>query len=417
MFDLDKWQEIFHTIRKNKLRTILTALGVFWGIFMLVFLLGAGQGFQNGVFRQFGDQAINGYWVWAEKTSIPSHGLKPGRRIKFDNGDLEALTEEVEEIASVAPRNSLWGEYTVNYKNKTGAYRAYGTTQDYLSISGVKLNTGRLLNELDNLQKRKVAVVGEKVKEVLFGKDTTCIGEYIDIQGVFFKVVGVFNSEANNGRGEERVYIPFSTLQNTYGQQNHVHLMTFTTKPGANPRIVEGKVRNILAGRHKFAPNDRQAVGVSSNEVEFQSIMMVFMGIKIFIWIVGIMTLIAGIVGVSNIMIIIVKERTKEIGVRKALGATPMSIVSLILQESILITAFSGYLGLLVAAGVLDIMRWLIDQAEASGGRIEFFYRPEVNMEVAFAAIIVLVIAGALAGLMPALKAARVKPVEALKAD
>ena len=190
-----------------------------------------------------------------------------------------------------------------------------------------------------------------------------------------------------------------------------------TTKPGANPKQVEQKIRKVLARSHKFAIEDRQAVGVNSNEENFKNIMNVFLGIKIFVWVVGVMTLIAGIVGVSNIMLIIVKERTKEIGVRKAIGATPVSIVSLIIQESVVITALSGYFGLLVAAGVLDLMRWAIDQAEAGGGRIEFFYRPEVNVEVALAAILVLVIAGAFAGLMPALKAARVKPIEALRAD
>ncbi|MDX2303708.1 MAG: ABC transporter permease [Microscillaceae bacterium] len=417
MFDLDKWQEIFMTMRKNKLRTVLTALGVFWGIFMLVFLLGAGQGFQNGVVRQFEDEAINSFWIWSGKTSIPSHGIKPGRTIEFNNADLEVIAREVEEVDLIAPRNGLWGEYTINYGNKTGAFRINGSTGDFMSFNGEKLKYGRLLNESDNAERRKIVVLGEKAKEVLFGKDSTGIGEYVEIQGVFFMVVGVYNSEGNNGRNEERGYIPFSTLQNTFGQQNQVGLIGLTTKPGAEPKVVEQKIRKILARTHKFAPEDQQAVGLNSNEENFKSIMNVFIGIKIFVWVVGIMTLIAGIVGVSNIMLIIVKERTKEIGVRKAIGATPFSIVSLIIQESVVITALSGYFGLLVAAGVLELMRWAIDQAEASGGRVEFFYRPEVNVEVALAAIVVLVVAGALAGLMPALKAARVKPIEALRAD
>ena len=209
MFDLDKWQEIFMTMRKNKLRTFLTALGVFWGIFMLVFLLGAGQGFQNGVVRQFQDEAINSIWIWSGKTSIPSHGIKPGRRIRFENADLEMIAREVEEVDLLAPRNSLFGEYTINYKEKTGAFRAYGSTGDFMSFNGEKLNAGRLLNEMDNAEKRKVAILGEKAKNVLFGEDSTGIGEYVEIQGVFFKVVGVYNSEGNNGRAEETCLHPF----------------------------------------------------------------------------------------------------------------------------------------------------------------------------------------------------------------
>ncbi len=417
MFDLDKWQEILGTIRKNKLRSFLTAFGVFWGIFMLVILLGAGRGMQNGVERQFMDEAINSIWLGGGKTTMPSHGLKPGRRIYFDNQDLRTIAHEVEGVELVAPRNGLWGEYTINYQDKTDASRVYGSVGAYHFINGEKLHTGRLLNDIDNAEKRKVAVIGEKVKEVLFGKDTIALGKYIEMQGVYFQVVGTFNSNGNNGRDEERVYIPFSTLQYTFGQQNRVDMITLTTLPGAEPLEMESQIRELMGRKHKFNPEDKQAVWINSNEENFKSIMNVFFAIRTFVWVVSIMTLIAGIVGVSNIMLIIVKERTKEIGVRKAIGATPLSIVSLILQESIFITAISGYFGLLVAAGLLDLMRWGIDQVEASGGRLPFFYRPEVDMGVAFASVVILVIAGALAGLMPAMKAARIKPVEALRAD
>ncbi|MEO1654928.1 MAG: ABC transporter permease, partial [Bacteroidota bacterium] len=191
MFDLDKWQEIFGTIRKNKLRTFLTAFGVFWGIFMLVLLMGAGRGFQNGVERQIGDEAINSIWFGGGKTSMPSHGLKPGRNINFDNEDLQAVAEEVDGIVLTAPRNGLWGEYAVTYKGKNGTFRVYGSTPDFFAINGEKLNAGRLLNEKDLREKRKVVVLGEKAKDVLFGKDSTGIGEYIDISRVYFQVVGI----------------------------------------------------------------------------------------------------------------------------------------------------------------------------------------------------------------------------------
>ncbi len=417
MFDLDKWQEIFHTMRKNKLRTVLTAFGVFWGIFMLVTLLGAGKGLENGVRRQFGDQAVNTLWVWADKTTIPAYGLKPGRRIQYDNADLILAAREIPELDVVAPRNGMWGEYTVNYKNSTGAYRVYGTTGDYLKVNDETFHSGRMLNELDNLEQRKVAIIGEKVKDVLFGKDTTAIGEYIEVKGVYFQVVGIFNNTQNNGRNEERVYIPFSTLQNVFGQQNRVQNMVISAKEGADTKAIETKLREVLAKKHRIDVKDEQAIGINNNEENFQRIMNVFWGIAMFVWVVGIMTLIAGIVGVSNIMLIIIKERTKEIGVRKALGATPFSIISLVIQESVFITSISGYLGLLTAAGLLELMRMGIDLIEAGGEKLPYFYKPEVDLEVAFAAIIILVIAGALAGLVPAIKAANVKPIEALRAD
>jgi putative ABC transport system permease protein len=417
MFDLDKWQEIFSTMRKNKLRTFLTAFGVFWGIFMLVMLLGAGKGLENGVKRQFGDQAINSLWVWSDKTTIPAFGLKPGRVIQFDNQDIELAVREIPELEIVAPRNGLWGEYTVNYKNNTGGYRVYGESADFFINSDEKLTAGRFFNQMDDLEKRKVALVGMKVKDVLFGKDSTGIGEYIEIKGVHFLVVGLFTSSGNNGRNEERVHIPFSTLQNVFGQQNKVQNIRVVTKEGADTKKAENKLREVLSKKHRIDIKDVQAIGINNSEENFKRIMNVFWGIAMFVWVVGTMTLIAGIVGVSNIMLIIVKERTKEIGVRKAIGATPWSIISLIIQESVFITSISGYFGLLTAAGLLELMRMGIDMIEASGGQLPFFYKPEVDLEVAFIAIIVLVIAGAFAGLMPAMKAANIKPIEALRAD
>lgn len=416
MFDLDKWQEILGTMRKNKLRTFLTAFGVFWGIFMLVMLLGAGKGMQNGIERLFSDESVNAFWVWRGRTSIPSNGLKPGREIQFNNDDLITLAREIEDVELTAPRNNLWGEYVIKYQEKNGAFRVFGSVDDFFAINGEKLKKGRMLNYNDFKERRKVIILGEKAKVVLFG-DKNPIGEYVDVKGVYFKVVGYYNTNENGGRNEERAYIPFSTLQYTFGQQNQVHLLALTSKPGANSKEMQAKIRAVLAKKHKFDPKDEQAIGVNSNEEEFQRFQGLFGAIRTFVWVVGIGTLIAGIVGVSNIMLIIVKERTREIGVRKALGATPFSIVSLIIQESIVITAFSGYMGLLAGAGLLDLMAWLIDMAEQGGGRVDFFYKPEVDVMTALWATVILVIAGAIAGLMPALKAANVKPIEALRAD
>jgi putative ABC transport system permease protein len=417
MFDADKWQEILGTMRKNKLRTFLTAFGVFWGIFMLVMLLGAGKGMQNGIERMFQEEAINSFWIWNGKTSIPSHGFKPGRVIEFTNEDLKALATEIDGVEMTAPRNNLWGEYVIKYKEKNGAFRVFGSVNEFFLINGEKLNHGRMLNRNDQIERRKVVILGERAKNVLFGEKENAIGKYVEIKGVYFQVVGVYNTNENGGRNEERAYIPFSTLQYTFGQQNKVQLMAITSKPGANSQEIQARVREVMGKKHRFDPKDEQAIGINSNEENFKRFTGLFDAIATFVWVVGIGTLIAGVVGVSNIMLIIVKERTREIGVRKAIGATPYSIVSLILQESIIITAFSGYLGLLAGASLLSLMAWGIDMIEAGGGQLPFFYKPEINFDAALWAILILVMAGAIAGLMPALKAANVKPIEALRAD
>ena len=413
MFDLDKWQEILGTVRRHKLRTFLTAFGVFWGIFMLVLLLGVGQGLQNGVIEKFGQGATNSLWVWGERTSMPYQGLQPGRQIIFTNDDLKAIQREVPEVELLAPRNRLWGEFTVSYKNQNGSFQVFGSNAEFFHINGEKWFKGRTLNRFDQLEKRKVAVMGERARQVLF-KDEDAIGKYINIKGAHFQVVGIFRTDQNDGRNEERVYVPFSTFQTTFNQYNQVQMFGITTKAGIPAKVLEEKVRNIMATRHKFSPQDEQAIGLNNNEEEHQRFMGLFNGIRLFIWVVGIGTLIAGIVGVSNIMLIIVKERTREIGVRKALGATPFSVVSLIVQESIVLTAASGYFGLLAGVGLLDGIRYMMDKSGAKGG---FFSNPGVDVGVVVTAALILVLAGAFAGLMPALRAAQIKPIEALRAD
>lgn len=403
-------------MRRNKLRTFLTAFGVFWGIFILIVLLGAGKGMENGIKREFGDRVSNSYWLWAWKTTVPSHGLKPGRQIIFDNQDVKDLQQYVEGVEFVGTRNNLFGEYVVKYKEKNGSFRMFGASSEFFAINGEKLNKGRLLNQHDERSRRKVVMLGEKAKKILFGDDDA-IGKWIDIKGVYFQVVGIYNSNENNGQNEERGYIPFSTLQHTFGQQNRVERITLVGKKGEEPKEMIHKIRTYMAKKHKFALEDEQAMGVRSNEEQMKQFLGLFSAIATFVWVIGIMTLIAGIVGVSNIMLIIVQERTREIGVRKALGATPFSIVSLIIQESIVITSLAGYFGLLAGASLLALFAWLIDMAEASGARVGFFYRPEIDIATGLNAIVVLVIAGAFAGLMPALRAANIKPIEALRAD
>ena len=413
MFDLDKWQEILATISKNKLRTFLTAFGVFWGIFMLVLLLGVGKGLENGVIKKFSQEAVNNVWVGGGTTSLPYRGLQPGRKITFTNDDIAAIKREIPEVELLAPRNRLWGEYTINYKDQFGSYQVFGSTADFFTINGEKMLRGRMINEIDLAERRKVAVIGEAVRRVLF-KEEDAIGNYIKIKGVHFKVVGIFVTKGGEGKEEERAYTPFTTFQNTFNQYNVVQMFGMTTRTGIPAKVIEEKAHTILANRHNFSLEDEKAIYLNNNEENHQRFMGLFGGIRIFIWIVGIGTLIAGIVGVSNIMLIIVKERTREIGVRKALGATPWSVVSLILQESIVITGLSGYFGLLAGVGLLDALRSGIENA---GGDVPFFSNPGVDFGVVIAATVVLVLAGAAAGLMPAIRAAQIKPIEALRAD
>ncbi|MBF9236808.1 ABC transporter permease [Hymenobacter sp. BT683] len=413
MFDLDKWQEILDTMRRNKLRTGLTAFGVFWGIFMLVLLLGAGKGMENGIFKEFGATARNSLFVSGGKTSLPWQGMKPGREIKLSNTDMEAVRRSIDGVELVAPRNRLSGEYTIERGTKNGSYQVFGANGEFFVINGEELKQGRLLSPLDLAEQRKVLVMGEKVRKVLFG-DEPAVGQYVRIKGVYFRVVGIFTTTQNQGRNEERAYVPFSTFQTTFNQYNQVHLLGLTTRSGLPVKDLADQVRLLLARRHQFDPADKQALNLNNNEEEVQRFQGLFLGIKLFVSVIGVLTLVAGVVGVSNIMLIIVQERTREIGVRKALGATPFSIVSMIVQESVVITALAGYLGLLAGVAVLDGIRYALEKA---GGTTSYFDRPEVNLTVAISAIVLLVVAGAVAGLVPATKAANIKPIEALRAD
>ena len=417
MFDLDKWQEILGTIQKNKLRTFLTAFGVFWGIFMLVLLLGFGNGMQHGIQREFADESINSLWIWQGRTSLPFNGLKPGREIFFKNNDLTILANQVQGLERVAPRTRLSGEFTLNYKEKNSSYQVFGANSDFFKLNGEKVVSGRNINPIDDQEKRKIIVIGQRIKDVLFGKDVKneeTLGKYIKIKGVYFQLVGIFTSKSNQGRNEERAYIPFLTLQSIYNQFNQVQLMAMSTKPGVSAKDIEGKVRLMLSKSHKFDIKDDQAIGINNNEENWLRFENLFKTIKLYVFIIGMLTLFAGVIGVSNIMMIIVKERTKEIGVRKALGATPFSIISLILQESIIITAMSGYLGLLAGVGLLELLKYAII---SSGDNLPYFGAPEVDFGTILIAVIILVFAGALAGFFPALRAANIKPIEALRAD
>lgn len=414
MIDIDKWTEIYNTVKKHKLRTALTAFGVFWGIFMLVVLLGAGKGLENGITSEF-NIAKNAVFIWTQRTSVPYMGLKAGRIVQMTNDDVAAIQTTIPEVGVVAPSNQLWGDFTVNYKDKSSAFTVNGETPEMLFVKPLTIKTGRFVNDIDMQEKRKVAVVGPRVLEVLFPNEKNPIGKYISIKGSYFQVVGTFEPI---GKGEDIVedakviYIPHTALQQTFNQVNKVGFLAMVPKPGVPAAVIEEKVKTLLMQRHHVAPTDLKAFGSANVEKEFQDVQGLFAGIAGFSWLVSIGTIIAGIIGVGNIMLIVVKERTKEIGIRKALGATPLSIISLIIQESIVITGLAGYVGLLGGTGIIATIEYFMRKFDVQAG---FFGIPEVNLGIAVTATVLLVVTGALAGLIPATKAARVNPVVALK--
>lgn len=409
MFDIDKWQEIFGTIKKNKLRTILTAFSVAWGIFILIVLLAAGQGLRNGAQSQFGNDAANSIWIEGGKTSMPYAGLKPGREINLHNADFYHIKNDIKGVDRASAVYHGWDSKLLSYKNEHAAFTVRSCAPDHNILERAKIVKGRFINQIDFDEYRKVCVLGLPVKEALFKKEEA-LDKFIDVAGTKYKVVGYFNDP---GRGDnDRIYIPLLTAQRIYNGKDNVGTIwasTGTVSTAGTENMVK-EIRNSLAKKYHFNPEDKNALGIYNNNLDYARIMGMLDGIKLFIYIIGILTLIAGIVGVSNIMMIIVKERTKEIGVRKALGATPFSIVSLIIQESVFITSIAGYVGLMLGIGVVELIK-------STGLEGDFFKDPDVNLNIALSSVLLIIIAGALAGLFPALKAAKVEPITALRED
>lgn len=409
MFDLDKWQEIFNTIRKNKLRTFLTAFSVAWGIFILIVLLGAGKGLRNGAETQFISDAVNAIWIEGGQTTLPYKGMKPGRIIQLKNEDFDGIKSKVPGIDKItASYDSRGSSKVMSYKQEHATFLVRACKPDHNYLENAKMIAGRFINKIDIEEYRKVCAIGSPVKETLF-KNEDPIGRYIDVEGIPYKVVGVFTDP---GRGDmTRIYIPVSTAQHAYNGKDNLSVIWLSTGtlPVEKSRQMAADIKAMLAKKYQFDVNDRRAMEVNNNDREYTRIMDMLDGIKLFIWIIGIGTIIAGVVGVSNIMMIVVKERTKEIGVRKALGATPFSIVSLIMQESILITGVAGYVGLTIGVFLLEGFNKLVPEGS------DFFKNPEVDLSIAVSATVVLILAGALAGFFPAVRAARIQPVIALR--
>lgn len=421
MFDRDKWDEILEALTANTFRTILTAFGVFWGIFILVILLAAGNGLENGVKQGFSGMATNTMFMWTQATSKPYKGLPKTRQFSFQNSDVPALKEKFPDLLYVSPRNQLGGfrgGNNVVRGTKTAALNVYGDYPEYVKQESMDIVKGRFVNYQDIESSRKVAVIGQGVIDGLYEKAEEVIGTYIKVNGVNFMVVGVYKTKSNNnGNAEENqknVFVPFTAFQQAFNFGDKVGWMAITAKDDASITDLKPKILEFMKSRHSISPDDERAIGNFDLYAEFSKILGLFSILRFIAYFVGTLVLLSGVIGISNIMLIVVKERTKEIGIRRALGATPGAIRSQILLEAIFLTITAGMLGIGAATGVLIIINKILDSMPSEGS---MFANPSVDLPVVFFALIILVGSGLLAGFIPAQTAIRVKPVDALRTE
>jgi putative ABC transport system permease protein len=380
---------------------------------MLMIVLGSGRGLENGVRGMFTGFATNSVYLWGQATSMPYKGLPKGRRMSFENADIDFLRRMVPEIDVMAPRNQLGGYMggnNVTYNNKTGAFSVNGDYPEIQLINQVFIDTGRFINNNDIDLSRKIAIIGKRVADVLF-EGETCLGKNIKINGVYFQVVGKFHTKKSGDqaeRDEQTIFIPFSTFQRAFNMGNEIGWFALTCRPNSSGAVVESKIRTVLARKYQVHPDDDRAFGSFNADEKFSSMEMVFKAVNFVAWFVGLMTLLAGVIGVSNIMLVVIKERTKEFGIKRAIGAKPWSIIIQVILESVTLTTLAGYLGM-----VLGI--WLLAAVSSMGIGSQFFQNPEVALKTAFTSLVILVVCGVLAGILPAQRAVRIKPVDALR--
>lgn len=419
MFNKDRWSEIIEALNANKVRTFLTAFGVFWGITILVLLLALTNGLRAGVTADFGNFATNSMFMWGQRSSVSYKGLPKGRRLEYKVSDIEVIKAEIPELKYVSPRNSLGGyngANNVTRNTKTGAFQIYGDYPEFIKQKPMDILEGRFLSYSDINAKRKVCVIGPDVVKGLYDKDEEVMGSYIKINGVNFLVVGTFKITNSQGDSEEEantVFIPFTTFNQAFNYGDRVGWMAITAEDDASITQVKERVFDIIKSRHNIAPADQRAIGHRDIAEQFQRINGLFDILSVVGYFVGALILMSGIIGISNIMLIVVKERTKEIGVRRALGATPWAIKGQILQESLILTILSGMVGISFSALVI----WIINSILDAGGPVENFSNPSVSMQVVFVALTILVVSGVLAGLIPANSATKMKPVDALRIE
>ena len=419
MFKRDRWDEILEVLTSNWLRTLLTAFGVFWGIFILILLLAAGKGLENGIKQDFGDIATNTMFMWTRRVSKSYQGMSKGRRFNYNTNDVKDIRNNIPDLRYISPRNQLGGfngSNNVVRGLKTGAYDVYGDYPEIINQDPMDITSGRFVNYGDIDEKRKVAIIGEGVQSGLYEKGESPLGTYIKIQGVNFMVIGTYKKKTSGGNGEEdqkQIYIPFSSFSQAFNMGDRVGWMAITANDGTPITEIKDEIFNIVKKNHKIHPDDTRAIGHFDLYEQYRKVESLFMALKIIAYFVGILVLLSGVIGVSNIMLIVVKERTKEIGIRRALGASPGNIRSQILTESVFLIIISGMAGIVFGAILIYVLNYVLDMT----GPVDMFANPSVNLGVITSALVILLISGLLAGLIPAQNAIKLKPVDALRSE
>lgn len=382
---------------------------VAWGIFILVLLLGSGEGLGNGVENMFSDDAMNSIWIWPGRTSTPYRGMQTGRRPQFTLDDIDAIKREIGEAEFITARFRISGQVTINYGKEYGSFDVRCVHPDHKELEKTIITTGRYINQRDLDEYAKIACIGRRVASSLF-KGQNPIGKYINVNGIPFRVVGIF-TDVGSSSEEERIYLPITTAQRSFGGDRNINQFMFTLGDAGLEESfgIAEKTRKLLAERHVFDPKDQRALWVRNNVERYDEFVSIIRIIKLFVAGVGILTLLAGVIGVMNIMLIVVKERTREIGIRKALGAKPLHVVTMIMAEALVLTSVAGYIGLFLGIVVLEVMESL------TAGAVPYFVNPGVDLSVVIGALAVIVGAGLIAGAIPSVRAARIRPIEALR--
>ena len=419
MFNRDRWKEILEVLTSNWFRTLLTAFGVFWGILILIILLSAGKGLENGIKQDFNGVATNTMFMWTQSTTMAYEGLPEGRRFNFKLGDVDLIREKVPELKIISPRNALRGPDGVDnvvYGTESGSYRIFGDYPEIIQQNPMYVAKGRFINHNDIKEKRKVVVIGDGIRKDLYENDENVLGTYIKISGVNFMVVGTYKEKTSNGGNqdsERQIYAPFTSFSQAFNRADNVGWMALTAKDGKSISNLTDKIISTVKQSRKVHPDDERAIGFFDLFKQFNRVETLFSAMQWIAIIVGTLVLISGVIGISNIMLIVVKERTKEIGIRRALGEDPWSIKKQILMESIFLTIISGMTGIIIGSLFIYGINALLD----SVGPVDMFMNPSVSVGVVTIALIVLIISGLFAGFIPAQSAIKVRPIDALRTE
>lgn len=411
MFDFNLFQEIWQTITRNKTRSLITAFGVAWGMFMFVILLGIGKGFETGLSQNVGDVATNSMFIFADRTSKPYKGFNPGRFWELSNEDITLLKSEIPEIKNISGILFAGFNKKTTYKERSGEFFVKGEDENYNKIEDRKVLYGRVINFWDVQEKRKVCVIGDQVYDQLFDPGTDPVGKSISVGGIYYAIIGVVKPSGHvniGGDGGSTITIPSTTAQQLYNHGNTLDMIAIEVGPKTKIQSIEKRVESILKVKYKIAPDDEKAVGSFNIQEVFLMFHYLFVGINILIWIVGIGTLLAGVIGISNIMLVSVKERTHEIGIKRALGAKPKSITTQIMLESLTLTFIAGFVGLFIGLLVLVGMEAVIPPSEG-------FANPTISFTMTLITILVIIIAGLLSGILPAMNSIKIKPIDAIR--